>query len=124
MIEIRRFYPDAKGWVVRLTQTYKDRQPHVSWWYGPNHGWGRTSGPLDYSVAVFDTKKEATQSARQFDWHNFLVERVADAVAFEITECDRRKVAVLAGDRSDKKEIAAANDRTKAYLQGKRIARR
>lgn len=112
---ITRFSPSAKGWVVRLTS-----DTHVSWWYGPQHGWGTTSGPLDYSVAVFPTKKEAVAQARQMGWRrNLTVERVADAVAFEITRCDERKASALAGTHPDRKRIAASNDKVKRYLQGK-----
>jgi hypothetical protein len=28
----------------------------LSFWYGPNHGWGTTTGPLDSSVRVWDSK--------------------------------------------------------------------
>lgn len=118
-----QFSPNAKGWVVRTTRTYKDHT-HTAWWFGPHHGWGTTSGGLDYSVAVFPTKKEATAVARRYGVRGATVERVADAVAFEIAECDRRKEDVLASDRPDRQEIADANDRTKAYLQGKVATRR
>jgi hypothetical protein len=111
------FSPDAKGWVVRSTNPSTG---HVSWWYGPDRGWGTTYGPLDHSVAVWRTKREATNAARL---PTLTVEKVADAVAFAIAECDRRKEAVLAGDRPDRQSIADANDQAKAYLKGEAAQR-
>jgi hypothetical protein len=109
------FSPDAKGWVVRWTTG----TGHVGWWYGPDHGWGTTSGGLDYSVALWDTKREAVAAIRQLGPRRGLTPmKVADAVAFSIAECERRKADVLAGDHPDRLSIAAANDRTKAYLEG------
>lgn len=55
----------ATGWVMRDETTLtKTGRVHVSYWYGPNHGWGRTFGGLDYSVAVFPTRKAAEQAWR------------------------------------------------------------
>jgi len=120
------FNPQAQGWVVRNT-TQIGNSFHHSWWYGPKHGWGTTSGPLDYSVEVFRTKREATEALRSVYGRsggaNIEVERVANAVAFELTECERRKTEVLAGDRPDRGSIADANDRSAAYLRGERESR-
>lgn len=127
-MEPTRFDPTAKGWVVRIVTRFNGHQI-ASWWYGPAHGWGTTSGPLDYDVAVWPTRKAAEDARavwgrRRPSCGDQIVERVADAVAFAIVECDRGKAAVLAGDRPDRAEIAEANDRAKAYLQGERSTRR
>lgn len=43
------------GWVVesRDSRHTKNGTPHVSWWYGPDHGFGTTWGPLDGSTRVW-----------------------------------------------------------------------
>jgi hypothetical protein len=107
------FSPDAKGWVVRMTSN----SGHVSWWYGPDRGWGTTSGPLDYSVAVWNTKREATAAARRLRRPGMAVEKVGDAVSFAIEQCDQRKASALAGNHPDRQRIADANDKAKAYLE-------
>lgn len=64
-----RYRPGIDGWVVEsrrsLPPTSKIPEPrlHVSWWYGPDHGWGTTWGPLDPSVRVFATFGDATAAA-------------------------------------------------------------
>jgi hypothetical protein len=56
------------GWLVkaRYSGTRKDGTPfeHFTYWYGPDHGWGTTSGPLDYSAAWFRTKADAEAALR------------------------------------------------------------
>lgn len=39
------------------------RFEHVAWWYGPEHGWGNTWGPLDGSVVVFELYGHALEAA-------------------------------------------------------------
>lgn len=55
-------------WVMRderlLTRRDRTEAPHVSWWYGPDHGWGSTFGPLDFCVAKFPTRKAAEAAWR------------------------------------------------------------
>lgn len=50
------------GWVVehRIAR-YPNAPP--TFWFGPNRGWGTTSGSLEECV-VFDTKREALEAMR------------------------------------------------------------
>lgn len=68
MPRVDRYRTGIEGWVVEDRRTLKrgDRSgtfEHVAWWYGAGHGWGNTWGPLDGSVAVFDTFGDATSAA-------------------------------------------------------------
>lgn len=56
-------------WVMRdarpITRRDGTEVPHVSWWYGPDHGFGRSFGPLDFCVEKFSTRKEAETAWRE-----------------------------------------------------------
>ena len=55
-------------WVMRnerpIVRKDGTKVAHVSWWYGPKHGWGRIFGPLGYSVEKFETRKAAETAWR------------------------------------------------------------
>lgn len=60
MSEEKRYEPGRAGWVIRwAVEVPQTGRTAVSYWYGPDHGWGQTWGGLDYSVAVFPTRKAA-----------------------------------------------------------------
>lgn len=63
---MEHYTPGCSGWVIRdaiaASPHLKPGTVHVSWWYGPDHGWGVTYGTLSYSVAVFPTRKAAEQA--------------------------------------------------------------
>lgn len=69
------YTPKTTGWIIEQTRTYLFAQDaettkevtYVSYWYGPNHGWGNTwSASLAYSVAVFPTMGAALKVAADF----------------------------------------------------------
>lgn len=127
-MKARNFEPEAKGWVVRRTYKYAGKPEHASWWYGADHGFGTTSGPLDYCVAMFRTKREGFEAIAALYGVPLpvgtKVERVVDAVAFELERLAESRARVLEGDRQDKQQIADACERSIAYLRGERASRR
>jgi hypothetical protein len=54
-----------------LVQAIHRSMPHViSYWYGPRHGWGTTSGPLaDSAVARFSRRAAAENALRSVFRH-------------------------------------------------------
>lgn len=83
------YKPGASGWVVRNSFDLWDgtrHVPFVSWWYGPDHAYGTTSGALDYSVAVFPTKRAAADAVRstfgRLVASRHTIERVAEAEGY------------------------------------------
>lgn len=77
-----RYKPGTDGWVIRHEHDIptKSGVPLVTWWFGPDHSWGRTFGPLDYSVEVYPTRKWAEREMRTLgrDSRNS-VQRVSEA---------------------------------------------
>lgn len=56
----------AAGWVVVNSYiSEKTGRTSYTWWYGPDSGWGTTSGPLGYAVAVFPTRHDAEMALRR-----------------------------------------------------------
>lgn len=80
---IERYEHGIPGWVGRIGRPGTNDRIRVSWWYGPDHGWGTTSGPLEYSTAVFATKAALVEAARKVygrTWAQTMTPvRVADA---------------------------------------------
>lgn len=60
---------ELDGWVVesRHMLTGKDgvAREHITYWYGPDHGFGTTSGALESSAPVWPTRKAAEQALRK-----------------------------------------------------------
>lgn len=52
-----------KGWVVQAVHVGPTGRTITSYWYGPTHGWGTTSGLLA-EAAVYPTKVEAEAALR------------------------------------------------------------
>lgn len=93
------------GWIIRsvaeISRLDGSTREHVSWWYGPTHGWGTTYGSIlgrrwirgrgekgafqqDSCVAVFATRKEAEQTFRSVYGRmtsRYEAQRVEDAIA-------------------------------------------
>lgn len=100
----RKFDPtDPTGFVVRSTVIY-DGSDHesVSYWYGPDNGWGTTWGGLDGSVAVWPTKALAELAFRDGpSGRRYKVVPVEVAICDEIASYERhaaRKIAWLRGE--------------------------
>lgn len=108
------FRPDAKGWVVRRMHSTRGAdgamREHASWWYGADHGFGTTSGGLDYYGVPLPIGSK--------------VMRVVDAVAYELERLEASRLRVLEGDRKDRQEIAESCERSMAYLRGERTSPR
>lgn len=100
----RHYTPGCEGWVLRDEVRYPaPRGLHVSWWYGPDHGFGTTYGSLGYSTAVFPTRLAAEEAyrtiygkLRRTGTRNQRAQRVADAEAEQaamIAAYEARKAA-------------------------------
>jgi hypothetical protein len=69
MTEPVRYRPGVEGWVVedRRDMPMKDgtTREHVTYWFGPDHGWGNTwASRLGSSIRVWPTLDAAFQAAR------------------------------------------------------------
>lgn len=96
----------ATKWVIRsvkiLTKRDGSTAEYVSWWHGPDHGWGQTYGrvacrrwvksrrafvgpfTVDSSVATFPTRREAEVAYRSIYGRLFggaTAQRLSDAFA-------------------------------------------
>lgn len=95
MADLTEYDPDnPKGWVVRSEADYPRKdggtRTHVSWWFGPDHGFGNTWGslwldrerwPHTLEVAVWPTKKAATEARRALGRRKGVtIQRLADAI--------------------------------------------
>lgn len=99
---------ESRGFVVRgrfATPAKGDRpeREHWSWWYGPDHGWGTTWGPLDYSVHVFASRPAARTAATSLlhPVRRAVVVPVQDAIAWAIEDAKERREAAVAAKRSN-----------------------
>lgn len=60
-----------KRYVVRVDHTYPDKdggEPRTltTYWFGPDHGWGTTSGGrTDYAVVTFPSRLAAENALRK-----------------------------------------------------------
>jgi hypothetical protein len=106
----------SRGFVVERLSS--PSQSHT-FWFGPDNLWGKTYGGLDSSVAVFPTRRSASDAALTVNSRKeFKVWPVKAAIELAIADAERRREDVLAGAREDKQSIADANDRSIAYLRG------
>ena len=84
MTKGKHYEPGAAGWVIRSEAVVDNGKKHVSWWYGPDHGWGTTWGGLDYSVRVWRLRRQALDAFRSgyggvFVRGRFRAQKVEDA---------------------------------------------
>lgn len=75
----------TSGWLVALTRpTGATGRPITTYWYGPGHGWGTTSGGLAYpGPRVWPSKAAAEAALRSVfgppsRWRGYRPVRVAD----------------------------------------------
>jgi len=61
-----RYSGQTRGYVVQSVRDLPREDGttfrHVAYWYGADHAWGTTSGPLDYSVAVYPSHGAAVKA--------------------------------------------------------------
>jgi hypothetical protein len=75
----------ARGWMVAHTAAASSGRVITAWWYGPDHGWGKTYGGLaSPGPVVWPTKFSAEMALRSIygtpaNWQGQVVIRVADA---------------------------------------------
>lgn len=79
-----------KSYVVQTTYSPEGKPPLVSYWYGPDHGWGTTAGPLSDQygeIAAFTSRDHA--------------ERALKKVFGTLAEAKRRGYKVVADPRGN-----------------------
>lgn len=54
---------ERRGFQVKCVRSYPDGWELVTWWYGPDHGWGTTSGSREDSTVALFTSRLATENA-------------------------------------------------------------
>lgn len=87
------------GWVIRSElRPPVVRRAFATWWYGPDHGFGTTYGPLDSSVRVWPTRDGAEKAAREVygsRWRSRMrrasAQRVVDATREAKEQRERRE---------------------------------
>lgn len=107
-----RFHSLARGFVVARAGTVPSGREHTSWWYGPDHGWGTTSGPLDRSVALFASRAGARLAIQQagVGGRGYRIIPVDAAIELELDEARSHVEWVLREDRPDRPDWTSIVD--------------
>ena len=111
------------GWVVesRDSRHTKNGTQHVSWWYGPDHGFGTTWGPLDESTRVWarydDAERDVLRtlgsaSIGRSGKRETVIRRVEHAERDLLPRLD----AYLARTQDDDSDVGARVDRLRRSL--------
>lgn len=132
--DMDRYRPGVEGWIVEDRRQVGARDgstfTHVAWWYGPQHGWGNTWGPLEPQacpVKVFPLYGDALAAAGSVGLalghakgRDTVIRKVEDAeqdyrdrVANRLAEYEERGIP---GDEERARGIIDANRETLAWL--------
>lgn len=79
-----------KSYVVQTTYSPEGKSPLVSYWYGPDSGWGTTAGPLSDAygeIATFTSRMAAVRALKR--------------VFGTLAEAERRGYAVVPDPRGN-----------------------
>lgn len=100
LVEIRSKFIPKNGPQVEVES--------VSFWYGPNHGWGTTSGDLDYSVRVWNSKTKVELAMKRVGMKGRPGVRVVD---LKTARLDRARYRLEVAERAFALKEAELADR-------------